>query len=139
LGVPAFAPEFVRDTILSGWGKLPASARLVFSARVPSALLKAASGQKIAVLVDSEQAAALATHPSAADLEIVARSQALPGSLLCAVADRASGRQMDALLRALPALQDREGGKDVLASLRMRRFEPVDSAALDAALGSPAK
>lgn len=136
VGVPGFAPDFVRGPILGGWGPIPATTRIVFTARVPSALLKAANGQKLAVLVDSEQAAALPRHPNASDLEIVARSKPLPGSLVCTVSGRGSGRDVEALLKALPDLEDRAGGKDTLASLRMRRFEPVDAVALDAVLGA---
>lgn len=138
VGVPGFAPEFVRGPILGGWGRLPESARIVFSSRVASALLKAAAGQKLAVLVDSEQAAALPSHPNATDLEIVASSKPLPASLLCTVGRKAPAREIEALVRALGSLHERAGGVDVLASMRMRRFEPVSASGLDAALGKRA-
>ena len=136
VGVPAFSPEFVRGPILGPWGGLPDSARLVFSARVPSSLLKAAAGQKLAVLVDSAQADALPSHPAGAELEIVTRSKPLPASVLCEVGDRASSRAVEALVHALTTLADRAGSSEVLSSLRLRRFEPLDPKALDAALGA---
>lgn len=136
VGIPAFAPDFVRGPILGAWGSLPASTRLTFSARVPSALLKAAAGQQLAVLVDSAQAAALPSHPNAAQLEIVARSQPLPSSVVCSVGERAPSREADKLLRALPKLADGTEGKEALRALRLARFEPLDPAALDAALGA---
>ena len=137
-GLPGFAPEFVREGVLGAWGALPASTRITFTSRVSSSLLKAASGQKLAVIVDGEQAKALPSHPRAADLEIVAASTALPSSLVCTVRDR-GGRDVEALLQALLRLHRKEGGAEILASLRMTRFEPADKAAIENALRDPGR
>ncbi len=137
VGIPALSPELVRGPILGAWGELPSSARLVFSARVPSSLLKAASGQKIAVLVDSAQAAALSSHPNAKDLEIVTRSKPLPASVVCSVGSGSTSQQVDALVSTLAALAVIPEGREALASLRVRGFEPLDTQALHAALAVP--
>jgi len=136
-GIPGFAPEFVRESVLGRWGALPESARITFTSRVASALLKAASGQKLAVLLDGEQAQALPSHPRAAELEVVAASQPVPGSLVCTIGGR-GGKDVEALLRALLQLHRKQGGAEVLASLRMSRFESADRAAVERALGGPA-
>ncbi len=137
-GVPGFAPEFVRESVLGAWGTLPSSTRITFTSRVASSLLKAASGQKLAVIVDGEQARALPSHPRAADLEIISASRAGPSSLVCTVGVR-GGKDVEALLGALLRLHKKEGGAEILASLRMLRFEPADTSAIGSAMGDPGR
>jgi len=116
----AYAPHFVRETALGGWGKLPETVRLVPTAQVLSALRKAASGQDVAVLLDGTQAAALQTLPFAGDLEVVARSPRLPGAVLCTVAGRALPGPVTGLAAGLRTLDPA-----VLERLRLARFAPL--------------
>lgn len=130
IGTPAYAPRFVRGPVLGAWGALPASASITFTARPLSALRRAASGETVAVILDRAQTEALPSLPFAADLEIVARSGPLPGVLLCSVGDRISDARAGALVAGLLRLHEAESGAEVLASLRMTRFEEVDLQAL---------
>lgn len=133
LGNAAYSPAFVRGTILGGWGPMPASARIQFAPAPLSALRRAASGEKIAVLLDAAGAAALPTLPFASDLEVVARSAALPASLLCTVGDRLPARDAGQLIEGLKRLHRNPAGAAILKSMRMMRFEPVDEASLRSA------
>ncbi len=126
-------PAFVRGPVLGRWGTLPASARVTFTGNVLSALLRAASGEPVAVVLDETQAKSLGSLPFGADLEIVARSIAMPGALLCTVGTRTSPKQAGAFVRGLERLHGRPESKDILKTMRMERFEPLDTKALDAA------
>jgi hypothetical protein len=133
LSSAGFAPAFVRGTALGGWGKLPASVRVEFSAAVLSALRRAAAGEPVAVLLDGAQSAALAGLPFAADLEVVARSPELPAGVVAAVGRRLPAARWTRLTAALRELQADPAGAEALAGIRMSRFVPLDAAALDAA------
>ena len=132
-GTAGYAPDFVRGPLLGGWGTPPGTARITFTANVLSALRRAAAGEPVAVLVDGAQAAALASLPFASDLEIVARSRPLPGTILCSVGARLGGADARALLGGLQRLHTRPEWAEVLKTMRMTRFEAVDAAAIDAA------
>jgi hypothetical protein len=133
LGNVGYSPAFVRGTILGDWGTVPASARIAFAPAVLSALRRAASGEKTAVILDAAGAAALPTLPFASDLEVVARSAALPSSLLCTVGDRLPARDALRLIEGLKRLHRTPAGAAILKSMRMVRFEPVDEASLRSA------
>jgi hypothetical protein len=132
-GVAGYSPEFVRGPVLSGFGPLPATARITFTPNVLSALRRAAAGEPIAVVVDAAQAAAMTSLPFGGDLEIVARSPAMPETLLCLVGTRLPATDADALIRGLLRLHTQSDWIATLASLRMTRFEPTAAAAIDAA------
>lgn len=132
-GVAGYSPEFVLGAVLGGFGSPPQTARVTFTPSPLAALRRAAAGEPVAVVVDAAQATALASLPFGADLEIVARSTALPGTVLCAVGARLKGADLDALIGGLQKLHTRSDWAGTLAGLRMTRFEPVDKAALDAA------
>lgn len=132
-GTPAYAPGFVRGPALGGWGELPATARITFTPRPLSALRRAAAGEKVAVILDRAQTEALASLPFAEDLEIVTRSGPLPGALLCTVAGRIDEARAGALIEGLLRLHEKEGGAEILRSLRMTRFDEVDPEALKSA------
>lgn len=134
-GIPGFAPDFVRGAILGDWGALPEGVRITFTSRVASALIRAASGEKLAVLLDAEQAAALSAGPRGAELEVVHASPPLPGSLLCTVEAR-GGKDVTALLAALPRLHETNEGREILGVMHVARFEPVERAQLETALGA---
>jgi hypothetical protein len=132
-GVPGYAPEFVRGPILGRWGTLPPSARITFGPNVLSALRRAAAGEPVAVVLDAAQTKALSTLPFAPDLEIVASSAPMPGSLLCTVGTRLPQQRTAEILHGLLRLHTREEWAGVLKTMRMTRFEKIDGAALDAA------
>jgi hypothetical protein len=133
LSSAGFAPAFVRGTALGGWGKLPASVKIVQSSAVLSALRRAAAGEPVAVLLDGAQAAALATLPFAADVEVVARSPALPAGVVATVERRIPAARWAKVGAALKALPSDPAGQAALAGIRMSRFEPVDAKAVSAA------
>ncbi|HSL19425.1 MAG TPA: PhnD/SsuA/transferrin family substrate-binding protein [Methylomirabilota bacterium] len=122
--------RFVRGPALGGWGELPGDLTVEFSGRVLSALRKAARGEKVAVLLDAEQAAALDDLPFAGDLEVVHRSPPLPVSVLAAVAGRVPAERLAKLTGALQSLDGRPEAAEALAGVRIERFEPVDREAL---------
>ncbi len=129
IGAPAFAPDFVREDLLGEWGALPADVRITFTARILTALRRSASGEDVAVLMDSAQTGALSTLPFAADLEIVWRSRPLPAALLCTVGTRLPVADVEAMVRGLGGLAKREGGAEVLQSLRLSRFTALETGA----------
>jgi hypothetical protein len=126
-----FAPGFVRAA-LAGWGRLPDSARISFAPAVLSGLKRAASGASVALLLDSAATASLGTLPFAGDLEVVARSPRMPGSLFCLVRDRLGARDSAAILKGLERLEKTPAGSEALKGMRLSRFEPVDQASYDA-------
>jgi phosphonate ABC transporter substrate-binding protein len=132
-GSPGYAPEFVRGALLGGWGALPDTARVTFSPGALSALRRAATQEPLAVLLDAAQASALRSLPFAGDLEVVARSAPLPGTLFCTVGERLPDLETRALVRALTHLHESPAGAEALKALRMVRFEPADLAGIEAA------
>jgi len=132
-GVAGYAPEFIRGPVLGAFGPLPPTARVTSTANVLSALRRAASGALIAVVLDDAQAKALATLPFAADLEIVARSAPMPRTLLCTVGGRLQPWRSEAMVHGLEKLHTDPERAEILRTMRMTRFEPVDTVALDAA------
>jgi hypothetical protein len=124
---------FVRGPALGAWGALPASTRILFAPAPLLALRRAAAGEKVAVLLDSEGAKALPTLPFAGDLEIVTTSPAWPGSLLCTVGDRLPPKEADRFLKGLGRLPQIPAGPAALQAIRLQRFETPDAGALDKA------
>jgi len=132
-GVAGYAPEFIRGPVLGAFGPLPPTVRVTPTANVLSALRRAASGASIAVVLDDAQTRALATLPFAADLEIVTRSALMPRTLLCTVGARLPPQRSEAMVRGLERLHTDPGRAEILKTMRMTRFEPVDTVSLDAA------
>ena len=126
-------PRFVRGPALAGWGSLPADLKIVFSGSLLSALRRATAGEKVALLLDRGQAAALATLPSARELEVVTRSPPLPVSVLCSVGDRLPAAKLRALLAAFTGLDETPPGTEALAGVRLSRFVLADAKALASA------
>jgi len=130
-GVPAFSPSLVRGPLLSGWGKLPGDVKITFTSRTLSALRRASTGEKVAVLLDPVQAGALSSLPFGGKIEIVARSPEVPASLLCTVAGRLpAGRT--SILDAFSSMHENETGAAALEAIRLERFVPVDGERLEA-------
>lgn len=129
-GSAGFAERFVREVALSDWGKLPDDARITFSPLVLSALRKSASGEHLAVLLNREQAGALASLPFAAQLEVVHRSRELPAGIFCTIPARIAKQKGASIVRALGSLPESEAGKEALKSIRLSGFVPFDKARL---------
>jgi len=131
--IAGYAPAFVTGTALAAWGRMPASVKVVQSSQVLSSLRKAAAGENVAVLLDGAQAAALATLPFAADLEVVARSAPLPTGVVVTVGKRLPPDRWKVLEKALRQLDDGPAGAAALEAIRLQGFGPLDQAALDQA------
>jgi phosphonate ABC transporter substrate-binding protein len=128
-----FAPAFVRGPALGSFGQLPASARIVQSGAVLSALRRAAAGEPVAVLLDGVQEAALASLPFASELEVVTRSPPLPGGVVALVDARLPSRSWRAVEAALQALPSDQAGAAALDAIQMSRFTALDEQALSRA------
>lgn len=128
--IAGFAPAFVRGPALGGWGRLPASARVVQTGAVLTALRRAAAGEPVAVLLDGAQEAALASLPFAAELEVVTRSPPLPAGVLAAVDARLPARSWGKLEAALLALPSEPAGAGALEAIQTARFTALDEKAL---------
>ena len=128
-----FAPAFVRGPALGSWGQLPASARIVQSGAVLSALRRAAAGEPVAVLLDGVQEAALASLPFASELEVVTRSPPLPGGVVALIDARFPPRSWTAVEAALQALPSDSAGAAALDAIQMTRFTALDEQALSRA------
>ncbi len=128
-GVAGFSPRFV-TRVLASWGTLPADVEIGFNARVLSVLRKAAKGEPVAALLDRAQAEALERLPFAADLEVVAVSAPMISSLVCAVGDRLPEDRERTLVQALQELDESGHGDELLATIRIVRFEAFGEGAL---------
>jgi hypothetical protein len=125
------SPRFVR-AVLAGWGELPDSVRIEFSSSVLTSLRRAAKGESIALLLDAQQAAAVDRLPFAGDLEIVHTSDAVPVSVLCAVAGRLGDARLAEVVTTLEQLDGIAAAAEAMAGVRILRFEPVNSDAMTA-------
>jgi hypothetical protein len=126
VSLAGLVPRFVRGPALGAWGELPADTRITFSGAVLSALRRAANGEKVALLLDRAQAAALPTLPFAAKLEVVTRSKPLPVSVLSVVGSRLPAARRAALLKGLMTVANTPTGAQALAGIRMSGFVPAD-------------
>jgi hypothetical protein len=126
-----YAPGFVRRVALAGWGELPEEVEIGFSSRVLSKLRKAASGEQVAVLLDRGQTEALDQLAFGEQLEVVARSEPLPPSLVCAVGDRIATDSRTELTRGFKRLNEIDGGDELLESIRVEGFADLDADRLD--------
>jgi len=138
VGIPAYHPEFVRGPILGTWGALPDEVEIVFSGRVLGALRRISAGESVAVLLDEEQVAALASLPDPAAYEVVHTAPPMPTAIV-AVVDGRLGAGEGARIAALLSLAAQADGDELMSTLRLRGFAAVDHAALDratAALGA---
>lgn len=128
-----YAPDFVTKVALAQFSP-PASVKVTTGGQVLSALRKAASGkEKLAVLLDAEQAKALPTLPFAADLEVVHVSVKVPVAIVATLGDRLSAADWKAAGAAFTKLPTIEKGKLALEGVRLTGFAPLDEAALAAA------
>jgi hypothetical protein len=131
--IAGYAPVFVTGTALQAWGRMPASVKVVQTGQVLSSLRKASAGENVAVLLDGAQAAALASLPFAAELEVVARSAPMPTGIVVTVGKRLAPERWKALEKGLRQLGDRPEGAAALETIRLQGFVPLDAQALAAA------
>jgi ABC-type phosphate/phosphonate transport system substrate-binding protein len=130
----AYAPDFVTRVALQGFGPLPATAKVTAGGQVLSALRKAAQGkEKLAVVLDAEQAAALPSLPFAKDLEVVHVGPKVPVAVVATVGDRLPAADWQAIRSAFTTLGQGDRGKAALQGVRLGGFVELDDAALAAA------
>jgi len=130
-GMPGYSPRFVRRVALDGWGPLLADTEIAFSARVLSELRRALRGEPVAALLDLAQTDALDSLPQAADLEVVVRSKPLPGTLLCRVGQPLDEAAEAELKNAFLGLNSQEAGRELLDTLLISHFGPLDGEGLE--------
>ncbi|HEV2701767.1 MAG TPA: hypothetical protein VGV09_09065, partial [Steroidobacteraceae bacterium] len=121
ISTAGYAQNFVR-AVLHDVGPLPATTTITATGQVLSALRRAANGDPVAVLLDQEQAAAMATLPFAATLRSAATTPAVPVALIVVVADRIPKARAQELQRALLHLSGTTPGAATLSRLRLNGF-----------------
>jgi hypothetical protein len=112
---------------------LPKEVRIVPSSTVLSSLRKASTGEKIAVLLDGAESAAIAKLPFAASLANLESSPPVPVALVATVDKRMDEAQEKSLQRALLGLAKDPAAAEALQGVRTTAFVPLDSKALSAA------
>jgi hypothetical protein len=120
LSAAGYAPDFVRAALV-GWTLSP-DVRIEASGQILSALRRAAAGERVAVLLDRTETAALATLPFAGELKVVTESPSLPVALVAVVDSRVPEGRAASLRAGLLGLGHSPGGAEVLAPLRLRGF-----------------
>ncbi|MGC4118276.1 MAG: hypothetical protein QM765_27735 [Myxococcales bacterium] len=131
--IVGFSPKFIKGPVLGPWGKLPDGIKFTQTKQVLSAMRKAAKGDKVALVLDSEQTAAIATSPFAADLEIVYKSGPLPMGVVATVNAKLSDAKWKPMGDALPKLGATPDGAKALEGVWKLRFDALDAKGVDAA------
>jgi hypothetical protein len=124
-----FSKRFVRAMA----PKVPANAEIQQTSAVLSALRRASTGEKVAVLLDGAQAASMGTLPFAASLGAVDTSPAVPVALLATVRKRMDDERWSALEPVFLRLAEDKTARDALDGVRMAGFVPLDEKAMAAA------
>jgi hypothetical protein len=112
---------------------LPRQVDIQAKSAVLSALRRAADGDKVAVLLDGAQAAALGKLPFASSLAVIGTSSPMPVAVVATVAKRMDEKGWKALEPAFARLADDPGAREALDGVRMAGFVPLDQTALAAA------
>jgi hypothetical protein len=124
-----YSPRFVRAAAHG----LPADVEIVASSAVLSALRRAANGEKLAVLLDGSQSAAVGKLPFAASLAVVETSPPMPVAVIATVDKRIDERRWKTLQAAFTALSGDPSAREALDGVRMSAFVALDAKALVAA------
>lgn len=124
-----YAKRFVRAAA----PRLPANVDIQPSAAVLSALRRAASGEKVAVLLDGAQKASMGTLPFAASLAVLETSAPMPAAVLATVAKRIDEDRWKELEASFLRLAEDRSARNALDGVRMAGFLPLDEKALAAA------
>lgn len=112
---------------------LPAGVTIVASSAVLSGLRRAADGEKIALLLDGAQSAALEKLPFASSLVTLERSRPMPVAVLATIGNRIDEARWRTLQRAFSDLAAEPEAAATLQTIRMSAFVPLDENALDGA------
>jgi hypothetical protein len=110
--------------------KLPAQVEIQPVGTVLSGLRRAANGEKVAVLLDGAQAAAMGGLPFAASLAPVDTSPPLPVAVVATVGKRLEERRWKELQAALMRLAEDRAAREALDGVRLSGFVPLDEKAL---------
>ena len=121
LSVAGYAPNFVRHIALEGWA-LPSDVKIESTGQILSALRRVAAGERVAVLLDQTQAAALPSLPFASELKVVTQSPELPVAIIAVVDSRVTAGRARALQAGLLKIGRVSGSADSLAPLRLHGF-----------------
>jgi hypothetical protein len=121
ISTAGYAQDFVRG-VLHDFGPFPAGATITATGQVLSALRRAANGDPVAVLLDQEQAAAMASLPFAANLQAAGTSAPVPVALIVVVGGRLPKDRAQALQQALLHLSDTPSGAAALDKLHLKGF-----------------
>jgi len=113
--------------------KLPGTVKIEQTSAVLSALRRAASGEKVAVLLDGPQAAAMGTLPFAGSLAPVETSPPVPVAVIATVRKRIDDQRWKALEPAFLRIAEDRSAREALDGVRMAGFVPLDGHALAAA------
>lgn len=124
LSVAGYAPEFVKGTALRVW-PLPADVKIESTGQILSTLRRVASGEPVVALLDGAQSAALPSLPFAAQLKTLVQSAPVPVALIAVVESRLPPQRAKAMQTALLKMNAASGGADVLASLHLKGFVPL--------------
>ena len=124
-----YSNRFVRGAVPG----LPAGVEIRATSAVLSALRKAADGEKVAVLLDGAQAAALGKLPFASSLAVIGTSPPFPVAVVATVGKRMDGSRWKALETAFTRVADDPAAREALDGVRLSGFVRVDPAALAAA------
>jgi hypothetical protein len=129
-----YAPDFVSKVALQGFGPLPPGAKVTTGGQVLSALRKASTGaDRLAVLLDAEQARSLPTLPFAGELEAVFVGPRLPVAIVATIGTRLAAAELKAATGAFTRLPSSEKGRAALEGVRLTGFAALDEAGLAAA------
>jgi len=112
---------------------LPKDVQIVASSTVLSSLRKAANGEKVAVLLDGAESAAVSKLPFAASLANVEASPPVPVALIATVGKRIDAARWKTLQAAFLGLSKEASAAEALQGVRTSAFVPLDSKALSAA------
>jgi hypothetical protein len=109
---------------------LPRNVEITSVTAVLSSLRRAASGEKVAVLLDGSQTAALEKLPFASSLAVVEMSPPMPVTVVSTVGKRIDDRRWKSLQPAFERLGKNPAAAEALEGVRMSAFVPLDQPAL---------
>ncbi|HEY0194055.1 MAG TPA: hypothetical protein VGC42_23215 [Kofleriaceae bacterium] len=129
----AFSPGFIKGVALGAFGAVPGDVKLQQSTAVLSGLRRAANGDPVAVLLDSEGEAQLKSLPFADKLEVVAHSAEVPAGVIVSIDARMPDRTWAGIEKALLGLGGDQASTSALDGVQLTKFAPLDDKALAAA------
>jgi len=121
ISTAGYAPDFIRAA-LPNRSALPADTTITATGQVLSALRRAANGDPVAVLLDQEQADALASLPFAGNLATFGPSAPVPVALIVSVDGRLPKARAQELSQALLHLSGTPQGAATLSRLKLNGF-----------------